>query len=207
LLLGQANALLCDRIERGEPAELAFNYLERSLARRGLTGTLRVDDPEDRRRSAIADTYALHFLPAHLASLGRADEVTKLLLNPDWMTAKAGVLGAPGLLADYQAFAGNPDGAAGLVRRALQLVGAGLTEEFLAQLVGRLAPDDAPGLSPCLIAAARLVSPGKLLPLRPTLTRPGAELRCYEGHGGSEAVAGWPTTGARCRLDAMPPCG
>jgi hypothetical protein len=52
LLLCQANALLCDRVERGEPAERAFDHLERSLARRGLAGTLRVDDPEDRRRSA-----------------------------------------------------------------------------------------------------------------------------------------------------------
>jgi hypothetical protein len=52
LLLSQANALLCDRVERGEPAERAFEYLERSLARRGLAGTLRGDDPEDRRRSA-----------------------------------------------------------------------------------------------------------------------------------------------------------
>jgi hypothetical protein len=52
LLLGQANALLCDRVERGEPAERAFDNLERSLARRGIAGTLRVDDPEKRRRSA-----------------------------------------------------------------------------------------------------------------------------------------------------------
>jgi hypothetical protein len=52
LVLSQANALLCDRVERGEPVERALGYLERSLSRRGIAGTLRVDDPEDRRRSA-----------------------------------------------------------------------------------------------------------------------------------------------------------
>jgi hypothetical protein len=126
----------------------------------------------------------------HLASFERADELTELLLDPEWMTAKAGALGAPALLADYRAFAGNPGGAAGLVGRALDLAGRGLTQELPAQLIGRLAPEDAPGLAPCLAAAARLVSPGGLVPLRPTLTRPGAELRRFAGHeGGVRAVA------------------
>jgi WD40 repeat protein len=98
------------------------------------------------------------------------------------MTAKAGALGAPALLADYRAFAGDPEGAAGLVGRALDLAGGGLAQELPAQLIGRLAREDAPGLAPCLAAAGRLIPAGALLPLRPTLTRPGAELRRFEGH-------------------------
>jgi hypothetical protein len=298
LVLNQANALLADRIDHGEPLERAVDRFERSLTARGITGTLRVDDPEDRRRSAagtldislgqlandserswfrqlgvfsedadislesigilwgrdrdcdefevdvlcgrlrqlslirdfdlarrslrlhdvirsllrewlgtgglaeletalidgwrkscdgdwsrLADLYALRFLPAHLASLQQAKELTGLLLDPQWMTAKLAVLGAPALLADYRAFGGNPEGAAGLVGRALDLAAGALAEEVPAQLLGRLSPEDAPGLGKCLTAAAALISPGSLVPLRPTLTPPAAELRRFEGHG------------------------
>jgi WD40 repeat protein len=295
LLLSQANAFLADRIDRGEPLERAFDRFERSLTARGITGTLRIDDPEDRRRSAdgtldislgqladdversrfhklgvfsedadislksiailwgrdrdsdefevdalcgrlrqlslirdlglcslrlhdvvrlllrerlgagelirleaalidgwryscagdwarLTDLYALRFLPTHLASLQQAEELTGLLLDPRWMTIKLAALGAPALLADYRSFAGNPEGAAGLVGRALDLAGGALAEELPAQLLGRLSPVDAPGLGPCLTAAGALVRPGSLVPLRRTLTPPGAELRRFEGH-------------------------
>jgi len=217
LVLGQANALLCDRVARGEPLERAFDRFERSLTARGIIGTLRTDDPEDRRRSAagaleisleqladdrersrfgqlgvfgedaditlesiailwdrdgdcdefevdhlcgrlrelslirdfdlgrrilrvhdvhrsllrerlgvgqlsklevalvegwhqgrggdwskLADRYALRFLPTHLASLRRTEELSDLLLDPKWMIAKLAALGAPALLADYR---------------------------------------------------------------------------------------------------------
>ena len=135
--------------------------------------------------SKLDDPYALRFLPAHLAALGAGDELTRLLLDPKWMMAKLSALGAPGLLADFRAFAGNPEGAAGFVGRALDLAAGALAEELPAQLLGRLSPNDAPALEPCLTAAATLVRPGDLVPLRPTLTRPGAELRRFEGHEAS----------------------
>jgi hypothetical protein len=77
---GQRAALRPGRARRTGGA--CPRFLERSLARRGLAGTLWVDDPEDRRPLVdrwrgrcggdwprLADTYALRFLPAHLASL------------------------------------------------------------------------------------------------------------------------------------------
>jgi WD40 repeat protein len=299
LVLSQANALLCDRVDQGELLERAFDRFERSLTAHGITGTLQVDDPEDRRRSAagtldislqqlsdhddrsrfielgvfgedaditfagirtlwdrndgcdelevdtlclrlrrlslvkdlnlghrtlrlhdvirsllrerlgagrlveletalvagfstgcsgdwskLADSYAMRYLPSHLASLGMREELLHLLLDPRWMVAKLAALGAPALLADYRAFAGNPRGAAGLVGRALDLAAGALTEELPAQLLGRLSPEDSVELGPCLAAAATLIPPEGLVPLRPTLTAPGAEVRRFEGHEG-----------------------
>jgi WD40 repeat protein len=295
LVLSQANALLCDRVAQGEPLERGFNYLESSLAARGITGTLRADDPEDRRRSAqgtlelslgqlktdreremffelgvfcedaditfasisalwgcgefevdylslrlrqlslvqhldlnrrtlrlhdvirslsrarlgserlaeleavlvgswrarcngnwfkLNDLYALCFLPAHLCSLGASEDLTKLLLDPRWLGAKATLLGIPALLADYRSFSGDPLGAAGRVGRALDLAsGSGASpDELPAQLLGRLSPGDAPELGICLAAAATVIPLHALVPLHPTLTAPGHELRRFAGH-------------------------
>jgi WD40 repeat protein len=75
--------------------------------------------------------------------------------------------------------------ALGLLQRALQLAMNALIQtpqELPIQLLGRLAPQDAPCLDKCLTQARRMVRKGWLLPTRPTLTPPGAEVRRFEAH-------------------------
>jgi WD40 repeat protein len=58
-------------------------------------------------------------------------------------------------------------------------------EELPGQMIGRLAPDDAPELAVTLDALRAAATPRVLLPIRPTMTPPGAELRRLEGHTGA----------------------
>ena len=72
------------------------------------------------------------------------------------------------------------------------LIGAALTlaanalarrpRELPAQLLARLSPEDAPGLGSIPEKARAHLVPPALVPLRPSFTPPGAELRRFEGH-------------------------
>jgi WD40 repeat protein len=164
----------------------------------------------DGRLACVSDDYALRHLIAHLKGADETDTVADLLANPEWIASKVRHLGIQSLLADY---VGYPKQTAPFaVGAALTLAANALSrrpQELPAQLLGRLSPEDAPGLEATLkMARSHLASP-TLVPLRPSFTPPGAELRRYEGHGGtiSSAIvladgrrALWESKGATLRL-------
>ena len=148
----------------------------------------------------LRDSYALEHLPSHLRAMGDADGLAALLLDPAWMTAKLRGLGVQRLLADYRAHAPDRGSALGLVRQALHLAAPALAvapEELPAQLLGRLAEEDGPEIAALRQQARRLAPRGSLLPLRRSLTGPGAELMRLLGHEGRVRSVGFSPDGAR----------
>ncbi|MFN7305244.1 MAG: WD40 repeat domain-containing protein, partial [Acetobacteraceae bacterium] len=148
----------------------------------------------------LRDSYALEHLPSHLRAMGDADGLAALLLDPAWMTAKLRGLGVQRLLADYRAHAPDRGSALGLVRQALHLAAPALAvapEELPAQLLGRLAEEDGPEIATLRQQARRLAARGSLLPLRRSLTGPGAELMRLLGHEDAVFSVGFSPDGAR----------
>jgi WD40 repeat protein len=133
----------------------------------------------------LQDDYALRYLPWHLADAGQTAALQALLVDAGWMTAKLQRTGIQALLSDYRQHAAPPDGAAGLLGLALDLSAGPLAndpDELPGQMIGRLAPDSAPDLAAALDAMRLVATPRVLMPVRPTMTPPGAELRRLEGH-------------------------
>ena len=133
----------------------------------------------------LKDAYGLRHAIAHLRGAGESEAADLLLLDPAWMQAKLNALGIQPLLADY---VGQPKQTASFaIGAALTLAANALARrprELPAQLLARLSPEEAPELASFLERVrARLVPPA-LVPLRPTFTPPGAELRRFEGHEG-----------------------
>jgi WD40 repeat protein len=139
--------------------------------------------------ATLRDTYALAYLPLHLQSAGDAAGLETLLLDPGWMLAKLRGPGVAPLLADYRAYASGRGTPIGLVGQILTLAAAPLAEapeeELPGQLLGRLTDADGPALGALHAEARRRAKPGSLLPLRRSLTGPGAELMRMIGHGDS----------------------
>ena len=131
----------------------------------------------------LKDGYGLRHAIAHLRGAGESEAADLLLLDPAWMQAKLDALGIQPLLADY--VGQSKQTAPFAIGAALTLAANALARrprELPAQLLARLLPEDAPGLEASLRKArARLVPPA-LVPLRPSFTAPGAELRRFEGH-------------------------
>jgi WD40 repeat protein len=138
------------------------------------------------------DDYALGRLPWHFVQAGDPAGLRALLLDPRWIAAKLDVCGVGPLLEDYRSYtgeqgspAGDRDSAPGLIGRALDLAAAAIGDhpaELPVQLLGRLASDDAEGLTECLATARGMIPNDVLFPLRPTFTPPGAEVRKFIGH-------------------------
>src|SRR5215831_2630484 len=119
----------------------------------------------------------------HLAGAGRDDAVAELLLNPSWMLNKLTATSPESLLNDYRRYARNR--AQELVGRVLDLSSRILArdpKQLPAQLLARLAPEDAEGLGPFLAAASTCLPSPALVPRRPTFTAPCAEIRRFDGH-------------------------
>jgi WD40 repeat protein len=119
----------------------------------------------------------------HLAGAGRDDAVAELLLDPRWMLNKLTVTSLESLLTDYLRF--GKGRAQELIGRVLDLSGRILArdpKQLPAQLLARLAPEDAEGLAPFLATAIMCLPCPALVPRRPTFTAPGAEIRRFDGH-------------------------
>lgn len=142
----------------------------------------------------LTDVYGLRHAIAHLHGSGDADIADALLLDPGWMQNKLGPLGIQLLLADYaypppKTAVSRVEAplrpAVSEVEAALRLAAYALAlrpYELPCQLIARLHTDDAEGLEACLATAHALLRPPALVPLRPTFTALGAELRRCEGH-------------------------
>jgi hypothetical protein len=130
--------------------------------------------------------YVYRYLPTHLAAAGNRVGVDALLLDVGWMRAKLGATGPHTLVSDYRNLAQGR--AQQLVGSVLDLVSGILARnprQLEAQLLARLAPDDAEGLGAFLDRARDLMTHPALVPQRPTFTAPGSEVRRFEGHDGA----------------------
>ena len=134
-----------------------------------------------------ARRYLYRFLPHHLAEAGEREKLDSLLLNPAWLQAKLDATSDPvGLFLDYQHYGAGE--AQNLIERTLRLISGIIARDgrqLPQQLVGRLAGIEAPGLADFVEKACGLVPKPAMIPLRPNLTRPGAETARLEGHSRS----------------------
>ena len=137
-----------------------------------------------------ARRYLYRFLPHHLAEAGEREKLDSLLLNPAWLQAKLDATRDPvGLFLDYQLYGAGE--AQNLIERTLRLISGIIARDgrqLPQQLVGRLSGIEAPGLAHFVEKACGLVPKSAMIPLRPNLTRPGAETARLEGHSGSVAA-------------------
>jgi WD40 repeat protein len=151
----------------------------------------------------LRDDYALRHLPWHLACARLRDALEELLLDPRWAEAKLKGLNVQALLADFQSQEAKQSPALRLVGRVIDLAGDALAiapNELPSQLLGRLSPEDAPGLNKVLKLAIGMLHADSLIPLNLSLAPPGEELRrlvvhkgavtCVAARGDSEVISG-----------------
>jgi WD40 repeat protein len=126
--------------------------------------------------------YYLH-LPHHLAEAQEREKLDALLLEPGWLEAKLEATANPqALVADYQLYgSGEAHSLIGRTLRLLSGICARDGRQLLPQLIGRLAGFQAAVASGFLKNARLLVPRPAIVPLRPTLTAPGAETARLEG--------------------------
>ncbi|HEY1863246.1 MAG TPA: hypothetical protein VGG77_06050 [Roseiarcus sp.] len=131
--------------------------------------------------------YFYSYLPHHLAEAGEREKLGTLLLDPAWLKAKLDVTGAPhALVSDYQLYGEGE--AQSLIARTLQLISGILARDgrqLLPQLIGRLTDFEAMSAVDLLANARPLFRGPAIVPMRPSLTAPGAETGRLVGHLGS----------------------
>jgi len=133
---------------------------------------------------ARTQRYYYLFLPHHLAEAGERERLDALLLDPGWLKAKLEATDSPyALFADYQQYGVGE--AQNLIARTLRLISgicARDARQLLPQLIGRLHGLEPVTVSGFLEEARRLVLRPAIVPVRPSLTPPGAETGRLEGH-------------------------
>ncbi len=127
----------------------------------------------DARTRRYVYLYLLH----HLAEAKERARLDALLLDPGWLQAKLDATASPvALVSDYQLYAEGE--AQRLVGRTLRLIAGVCTRDprqLPVQLATRLAGFKSVAASGFLDKARRLIPRPTIVPLRPTLTPPGAE--------------------------------
>jgi hypothetical protein len=137
--------------------------------------------------SADADVrtqrYTYLYLPHHLAEANEREKLDALI-DPGWLKAKLEATANPQALAwDYQQHGAGE--AQSLIGRTLRLIiGICLRDEgqLLPHLIGRLADFQSVASSGFLERAKELIPRPAIVPIRPTLTAPGAETARLEGN-------------------------
>ena len=132
------------------------------------------------------DGYLYQHLARHLRQAARIPELTALLLDLDWMTAKLATGTISGLLTDYDTLPDDP--AMRLVAGALRLSAHVLADhpgQLPSQLTGRLVGQPDPQLRDLLQRTRSWPAAPWLRPLTASLTPPGGPLqRTLTGHDG-----------------------
>ena len=150
-----------------------------------LAGAL--DGAASAETDARTRCYYYLFLPHHLAAANERAKLDALLLDPAWLQAKLQATANPqALAADYQLYGVGE--AQSLVGRALRLIGGVCARDplqLLPQLIGRLAGFEVLAKSRFLDVARQILPRPSIVPVKPTLTPPGAEVARLEGHTGS----------------------
>ena len=135
--------------------------------------------------SVQSHRYFYEHLPYHLSGAGERDRLQSLLVAPGWLSGKLSALGSPqALVADYDTYAeGELQQLIGRTLRLAMGICARDPRQLIPQLVGRLLPfADREDCSRFLDRARLQIARPALLPMRPSLTPPGAELMRLEGH-------------------------
>jgi WD40 repeat protein len=213
------------RMDAYDAQELLDLFVRRSLARRPAPGRISLHDLQtDFTRAhcsdlpalhaALVDTYAainegpwsggpddgyfFQHLPQHLAAADRMDELSALLCDYDWLSAKLRATNAAATLADYDLIGKHPD--LTLIQQALRLSIPAVTRDCAhlpGQLLGRLRGAESPGLQKLLLRAENSQGRVWLRPRFASLTPPGGPLRqILAGHKtAASAVALFPDGG------------
>jgi len=130
--------------------------------------------------------YYYLYLPHHLAEAQKRGRLDGVLLAPRWLQAKLAATADPqALVADYQQYGVGE--AQSLIGRTLRLIAGILardSRQLLPQLIGRLEDLETVAATGFLEDARQLVPRPAIVPIRPSLTPPGAETARLEGHGG-----------------------
>ena len=155
-----------------------------ALAARHKRLALSIGAIRDQKGTTAAEAdYFYRFLPYHLAGAGDRPALDALLLDPAWLKAKLAATGSPqALVADYERHGRGQMHS--LVGRILRLTAGICTRDprqLLPQLFGRLMACPDPATEFAARARAK-ISPPALLPMRPSLSPPGAEIMRMEGH-------------------------
>jgi WD40 repeat protein len=134
------------------------------------------------KRSLAELPYQLH----HSSDAKYSARLNEILLSPNWMQQKLVAFASSlPLVEDYRAYGRTPE--ARLTGNGLQL-SASIVErdpsQLLPQLLGRLRPEAMKASDFAWRARAHLARPA-LVPVRPSLTPPEAEIARLEGHGGA----------------------
>jgi WD40 repeat protein len=132
----------------------------------------------------LPDAYAWRWIAYHLVEAARKDDLSRLLLDFNYLEAKLIATDPNALIADYDYLLEDKD--LQLVQSALRLSANVLARDpwqLAGQLTGRLISNTSPGIQALLKQIAeRKVWPW-LRPLKPSLTAPGGSLiRMLEGH-------------------------
>jgi WD40 repeat protein len=132
--------------------------------------------------------YFSAFVPMHLAEAGHRGPLDALLLSPAWMQGKLSALRTPqSLISDYDRYAA--DDFSRLIGRTLRLTAGIITRDrnqLLPQLIGRLISVEGNVASKFREQARHYIKEHvrpAFLPMRPSLTTPGAETARLDGHG------------------------
>ena len=133
---------------------------------------------------SLPDAYGLRWIAYHLVEAGRKDDLTRLLLDFNYLQEKLAATDPNALIADYDYLLEDKD--LQLVQSALRLSANVLARDprqLAGQLTGRLLSNTSPNIQALLKQTAeRKVWPW-LRPLKPSLTAPGGPLiRMLEGH-------------------------
>ena len=127
--------------------------------------------------------YFYRSLPSHLVEAGEREKLDALLLDPGWLKAKLEATGNMQLLfADYRLYGAGE--AQGLISRTLPLISgvcARDPRQLPVQLATRLTGFEEVAATGFLEKTRRLISRPAIIPLRPSLTSPGAETARLEG--------------------------
>ena len=138
------------------------------------------------RASGPDDRYFFSFLPHHLATAGRRDELKALLADYAWIEAKLKATDVQSVISDYDLIANEPD--LNLVQRALRLSIPALSRDrrhLPSQLIGRLLEIDESRIRALLEKANAGPGTAWLCPQTASLASPGPLLQTFTGHTGA----------------------
>ena len=130
--------------------------------------------------------YFYRYLPQHLADTNDRPTLDAILFDPSWLRAKLSATNSLlSLVGDYEQHSRGP--MQSYIGRTLRLIAGICTRDkrqLLPQLVGRLMTCSDPAALEFITRSHNLIEPPAMVPLRPSLAPPGAEVARLEGHTG-----------------------
>ena len=122
--------------------------------------------------------------PHHLADAREREKLDALLLDPGWLKAKLeATANTQTLVADYQQYGvGEAQSLIGRTLRVISGICARDPRQLPLQLAERLGGQEVVAATGFVEKARRLISAPAIVPLKPSLTPPGAETARLEGH-------------------------